>query len=84
MAICQSLCHIWLQSLLSTFLTVSYWKFELTLIYRISSVDSRETDPSVLLNGHFDSAPGSPGASDCGSCVGRFLSLTFVTFDVIT
>ena len=39
--------------------------------YRISSVDSKETDPSVLVNGHFDSPLGSPGAGDCGSCVGE-------------
>ena len=38
---------------------------------RISSVDSKDTDPSVLINGHFDSPLGSPGASDCGSCVGE-------------
>lgn len=35
-------------------------------------MDSQESDPSVLLNGHFDSPPGSPGAGDCGSCVGAF------------
>jgi len=32
---------------------------------------SKETDPSVLVNGHFDSPLGSPGAGDCGSCVGE-------------
>ncbi|KAL2336966.1 hypothetical protein Fmac_011412 [Flemingia macrophylla] len=36
----------------------------------ISSVDSKDTDPSVLVNGHFDSPLSSPGAGDCGSCVG--------------
>lgn len=39
---------------------------------RISSADSKDTDPSLLLNGHFDSHPGSPGAADCGSCVGGY------------
>lgn len=34
---------------------------------------AQESDPSVLLNGHFDSPPGSPGAADCGSCVGGFM-----------
>lgn len=34
-------------------------------------MDSKETDPSVLVNGHFDSPLGSPGAGDCGSCVGE-------------
>lgn len=38
---------------------------------RVSSVESQDSDPSVLLNGHFDTTPGSPGAGDCGSCVGR-------------
>lgn len=39
---------------------------------RISSTDSQETDPSVLMNGHFDGPLGSPGAGDCGSCVGGY------------
>lgn len=39
---------------------------------RISSVDSQDTDPSVLINGHFDSPLGSPGAGDCGTCVGGY------------
>ncbi|KAE9454237.1 hypothetical protein C3L33_13862, partial [Rhododendron williamsianum] len=34
------------------------------IILRISSVDSQDTDPSVLVNGHFDSPLGSPGAGD--------------------
>ena len=33
----------------------------------------KETDPSVLINGHFDSPLGSPGAGDCGSCVGEYI-----------
>ncbi|KAJ1401969.1 Peptidase M28 [Sesbania bispinosa] len=37
------------------------------IIMRISSVDSKDTDPSVLVNGHFDSPLGSPGAGDCAS-----------------
>lgn len=37
---------------------------------RISSLESKDTDPSVLVNAHFDSPLGSPGAGDCGSCVG--------------
>lgn len=44
---------------------------------RIASVDSRDTDPSVLINGHFDSPLGSPGAGDCGTCVGGYWK-TFV------
>lgn len=50
--------------------------------YRVSSLDSKDTDPSILLNGHFDSPPGSPGASDCGSCVGR-LHLLNILFSYI-
>lgn len=49
-------------------MTINY--FELS--YRISSLQSGDNDPSVLVNGHFDTTPGSPGAGDCGSCVGRF------------
>ncbi|XP_047981565.1 endoplasmic reticulum metallopeptidase 1 isoform X1 [Salvia hispanica] len=48
---------------------------------RISSVDSQESDPSVLLNGHFDTPPGSPGAGDCGSCVASLLELARLGID---
>ncbi|KAJ0972661.1 hypothetical protein J5N97_020620 [Dioscorea zingiberensis] len=40
---------------------------------RISSRDSTDDDPSVMVNGHFDSPLGSPGAGDCGSCVASML-----------
>ncbi|XP_039132919.1 uncharacterized protein LOC120269985 isoform X3 [Dioscorea cayenensis subsp. rotundata] len=40
---------------------------------RISSRNSTDDDPSVMVNGHFDSPPGSPGAADCGSCVASML-----------
>lgn len=30
-----------------------------------------------MLNGHFDTPPGSPGAGDCGSCVGGLYMLMF-------
>ncbi|KAM0934905.1 putative peptidase M28 [Dioscorea sansibarensis] len=40
---------------------------------RISSRNSTDDDPSVMVNGHFDSPPGSPGAGDCGSCVASML-----------
>ena len=36
---------------------------------RISSAYGKDNDPLVLINGHFDSPLGSPGAGDCGSCV---------------
>ncbi|KAF8390630.1 hypothetical protein HHK36_025157 [Tetracentron sinense] len=35
----------------------------------ISPSGSQDTDPSLLVNGHFDSPLGSPGAGDCASCV---------------
>lgn len=37
----------------------------------MSSKDSKDADSSVLINGHFDSPLGSPGAGDCGTCVGE-------------
>ena len=39
---------------------------------RISPANSQDGDPSLLLNGHFDSPLSSPGAGDCGSCVGGY------------
>ncbi|XP_058108067.1 pyrroline-5-carboxylate reductase-like isoform X2 [Magnolia sinica] len=44
---------------------------------RISSTESKDTDPSVLVNGHFDSPLGSPGAGDCASCVGGFNDINY-------
>ncbi|EMS58760.1 Endoplasmic reticulum metallopeptidase 1 [Triticum urartu] len=35
-----------------------------------------EDEPSLLVNGHFDSPLGSPGAADCGSCVASMLELS--------
>ncbi|XP_057419329.1 uncharacterized protein LOC130713574 [Lotus japonicus] len=63
--------------------------FNLALVYRnhtnivmrISSIDSKDTDPSVLVNGHFDSPLGSPGAGDCGSCVASMLEIARLTVD---
>nr|GMD41282.1 endoplasmic reticulum metallopeptidase 1 isoform X1 [Ipomoea batatas] len=51
------------------------------IIMRISSVQSGDNDPSVLVNGHFDTTPGSPGAGDCGSCVASILELARFTID---
>ncbi|KAL3511429.1 hypothetical protein ACH5RR_030830 [Cinchona calisaya] len=51
------------------------------ILMRISSIDSRENDPSVLVNGHFDAPPGSPGAGDCGSCVASMLELARLCVD---
>ncbi|XP_059633546.1 uncharacterized protein LOC132276224 [Cornus florida] len=52
------------------------------IVMRISSVDSQDTDPSVLVNGHFDSPLGSPGAGDCGSCVASMLEIARLTVDL--
>lgn len=50
--------------------------------HRISSAVSQEDDPAVLLNGHFDSPPSSPGAADCGSCVGGLNYVCLLLFFV--
>ncbi|KAK3040851.1 hypothetical protein RJ639_029195 [Escallonia herrerae] len=51
------------------------------IVMRIASMDSQDNDASVLLNGHFDSPPGSPGAGDCGSCVASMLEIARLTVD---
>ncbi|KAK1403197.1 Endoplasmic reticulum metallopeptidase 1 [Heracleum sosnowskyi] len=51
------------------------------ILMRISSAVSEEDDPAVLLNGHFDSPPGSPGAADCGSCVASLLEVARLVVD---
>lgn len=60
-------------------------KLKVTKInFRISSVDSGENDTAVLVNGHFDTAPGSPGAGDCGSCVGMCILFSIYAFRLIS
>lgn len=51
------------------------------IVMRISSIDSKDTDPSVLVNGHFDGPLGSPGAGDCGSCVASMLEIARLIVD---
>ncbi|PKA54896.1 hypothetical protein AXF42_Ash000731 [Apostasia shenzhenica] len=51
------------------------------ILFRISSNSSEDNDPSVLVNGHFDSPLGSPGAGDCGSCVASMLELARLVVD---
>ncbi|CAA6664062.1 unnamed protein product [Spirodela intermedia] len=51
------------------------------ILFRISSEVSNYTEPAVLVNGHFDSPLGSPGAGDCGSCVASMLELVRVILD---
>jgi len=51
------------------------------IVMRISSNVSEDDDPSLLVNGHFDSPLGSPGAADCGSCVASMLELSRLIID---
>ncbi|CAD5163629.1 unnamed protein product [Musa acuminata subsp. malaccensis] len=51
------------------------------VVMRISSKLSNDRDPSILVNGHFDSPLGSPGAGDCGSCVASMLELARLIVD---
>ncbi|XP_047323769.1 endoplasmic reticulum metallopeptidase 1 [Impatiens glandulifera] len=51
------------------------------IIMRISSMDARDSDASVLVNGHFDSPLSSPGAGDCGSCVAAMLEMVRLIVD---
>ncbi|OVA09514.1 Peptidase M28 [Macleaya cordata] len=51
------------------------------IVMRMSSAGSKDTDPSVLINGHFDSPLGSPGAGDCASCVASMLEIARLTVD---
>uniref|UniRef100_A0A2P2KLB1 Endoplasmic reticulum metallopeptidase 1 n=1 Tax=Rhizophora mucronata TaxID=61149 RepID=A0A2P2KLB1_RHIMU len=57
------------------------YRNHLNIVMRISSADSQDTDPSVLINGHFDSPLGSPGAGDCGSCVASILEISRLIVD---
>ncbi|XP_048428034.1 endoplasmic reticulum metallopeptidase 1-like isoform X2 [Pyrus x bretschneideri] len=51
------------------------------IVMRISSKYSQDNEPSVLLNGHFDSPLASPGAADCGSCVASMLEIARLIVD---
>ncbi|KAI4385299.1 hypothetical protein MLD38_003343 [Melastoma candidum] len=51
------------------------------IVARLSSADSSDSEPSVLMNGHFDSTLGSPGAGDCASCVASMLELARLAVD---
>ncbi|TYH31616.1 hypothetical protein ES288_A01G186400v1 [Gossypium darwinii] len=51
------------------------------ILMRISSIDSKHSDPSVLVNAHFDTTLGSPGAADCGSCVASLLEIARIIID---
>lgn len=51
------------------------------ILVRISSAYAKDDDPAVLINGHFDSPLGSPGAGDCGSCVASMLEVLRLIID---
>lgn len=51
------------------------------ILVRISSTYAKDDDPAVLINGHFDSPLGSPGAGDCGSCVASMLEVLRLIID---
>ncbi|KAG8080918.1 hypothetical protein GUJ93_ZPchr0007g5060 [Zizania palustris] len=51
------------------------------IVMRISSNVSEDEDLSFMVNGHFDSPLGSPGAADCGSCVASMLELSRLIID---
>ncbi|CAF2187120.1 endoplasmic reticulum metallopeptidase 1 [Brassica rapa] len=51
------------------------------ILMRISSMNSHDTDASVLMNAHYDSPINSPGAGDCGSCVASLLEIARLVVD---
>ncbi|KAG9446161.1 hypothetical protein H6P81_012289 [Aristolochia fimbriata] len=57
------------------------YRDHINIAMRISSASSQDTDASVLVNGHFDSPLGSPGAGDCASCVASMLELARLVVD---
>mgnify|MGYP007132924369 CR=1 FL=1 len=68
-------------SLLSLFEVITFFPFLSCLLWkhinslyesRISAANADNDAAAVLVNGHFDSPIGSPGAGDCASCVGKW------------
>uniref|UniRef100_A0A0D6QZ11 Peptidase M28 domain-containing protein n=1 Tax=Araucaria cunninghamii TaxID=56994 RepID=A0A0D6QZ11_ARACU len=51
------------------------------ILVRIASAHAKDDDPTVLINGHFDSPLGSPGAGDCGSCIASMLEVARLIID---
>ncbi|KAJ0256174.1 Zn-dependent exopeptidases superfamily protein [Hirschfeldia incana] len=51
------------------------------ILMRISSMNSHDTEASVLMNAHYDSPINSPGAGDCGSCVASLLEIARLVVD---
>ncbi|EEE66994.1 hypothetical protein OsJ_23904 [Oryza sativa Japonica Group] len=77
------------ESLVSGSFSMRFLRHRVTLTYRnhknivmrISSNVSEDQDLAFLVNGHFDSPLGSPGAADCGSCVASMLELSRLIID---
>ncbi|KAJ6851924.1 endoplasmic reticulum metallopeptidase 1 isoform X1 [Iris pallida] len=77
------------ESLVSGTFNMMFLRHSISLAYRnhkniamrISSNSSKDHHPSILVNGHFDSPLGSPGAADCGSCVASMLELARLVVD---
>eukprot|EP00250_Pteridium_aquilinum_P010242 c19238_g1_i1 orf=238-2940(+) len=57
------------------------YKNHSNIAIRISAAVADEDAPAVLVNGHFDSAIGSPGAGDCASCVASMLEAVRLIID---
>ncbi|KAL5537792.1 hypothetical protein UlMin_042232 [Ulmus minor] len=57
------------------------YRNHINVIMRLSSLDSLDSDSSFLVNGHFDSPLGSPGAADCASCVASMLEVARLIVD---
>lgn len=57
------------------------YKNHTNIAIRISAAVADEDAPAILVNGHFDSAIGSPGAGDCASCVASMLESVRLIID---
>ncbi|GLJ16155.1 hypothetical protein SUGI_0269560 [Cryptomeria japonica] len=51
------------------------------ILVRIASAYAKNDDATVLINGHYDSPLGSPGAGDCGSCIASMLEVARLIID---
>lgn len=57
------------------------YKNHTNIAIRISAAVVDEDKPAILVNGHFDSPIGSPGAGDCASCVASMLEAVRLIID---
>ncbi|XP_002985237.2 endoplasmic reticulum metallopeptidase 1 [Selaginella moellendorffii] len=71
------------ESLVSGSFSMHFLRHNVALSYRnhtnvavrVSAHNATDDQASVLVNGHFDSPLGSPGAGDCASCVASMLEV---------